>query len=98
MRTGELSFFSPLLVKRGVPRFARLKEGLDEPCGCRGRDVESERREDEWGSETTGTQLLGDNVDEASDFLKSEHDMTLVREITIILSDFAFLGVETKCV
>lgn len=94
MRTSELGFFPPFLVDRRVSRVARLKEGLDEPCGCRGGDVESECGEDEWGCEAAGTYLLGDNVDKTSYLLKSEHDVALVREIAIILGDFALLGVE----
>ena len=36
------------------------------------------------------------NFDETSDFLESEHDMTLVREVAIVLGDFTFLRVETR--
>jgi hypothetical protein len=41
---------------------------------------------------------LRGNIDEMADFLEAEHDMAFVREVAIILSDFVFLGVETKWV
>ena len=79
-----------------VSRVACLKEGLDESYGRRGRDVESERGEDKRSCEATSTDLMRGNFDETGDFLESKHDMTLVREVAIVLCDFAFLGVETR--
>jgi hypothetical protein len=96
VRAGELGFLPPLLVDGRVSRVACLKKGLDKSYGCRGGDVESECGEDKRGCEAASTYLLRGNFDEPSDFLESEHDMTLVREITVILSDFAFLGVEAR--
>ena len=96
MRSGETSFFPPLLVNRRVSRVTCLEEGLDESDGRRGGDVKSERREYKRGREAAGTYLLGGNVDETTDVFEAEHDVTLVREVAIVLSDFTFLGVEAK--
>ena len=115
-----------------------MKEGLDESCGRRGGDIESEHgdikierkdievecgdieiergdieiergdikskcgdiesedREDKQSCEATRTDLMRGNFDETSDFLESEHNMTLVREVAIVLGNFAFLGVEAR--
>ena len=98
MRAGELSFFPPFLVNRRVSRVARLEEGLDKSHGCRSRDVESECGEDKRGCEAAGAYLLGGNVDETTDIFEAKHDLTLVREVSIILGDSTFLGVEVRWV
>ena len=43
-------------------------------------DIESKHREDKQSCEVTSTDLMRDNFDETSDFLESEHNMTLVRK------------------
>lgn len=96
VRAGELGFLPPFLVDGRVSRVACLKKTLDESYCCGSGDVESECREDKRGCEAASTYLLGGNFDETSDVLETEHDVTLVREVAIILSDFAFRGVEAK--
>jgi len=81
-----------------MSRAARLEEGLDKSHGCRGGDVESECREDKRGCEAAGADLLGGNVDETTDIFEAEDDLTLVREVSIILGDFTSLGVEPRWV
>jgi hypothetical protein len=96
VRTSELGLLPPFLVDRRVSRVACLGEGFDKTCGCSGGDVESGGREDERSGEAASAYLIGHNVDEARNFLNSEDDVTLVREITVILSDFVLWGVETR--
>ena len=81
-----------------MDRVARLNKGFDNSCGRGGGDIESECREDEWGGEAAGTYLMGCDVDKTRDFLESKDDMTFVGEVSIILSDFAFRGVEARWV
>ena len=73
-----------------------MKEGLDESYGRRGRDVKSKCGEDKRSCEATSTDLVRGNFNKMSDFLESEHDMTLVREVAIVLGDFTFLRVEMR--
>lgn len=73
-----------------------MNEGIDKSCGGRGGDVEGECREDKRGCEAASTYLLGSHFDQTGDLLETKHYMALVREITVILGDIAFLGVEAK--
>ena len=94
MRASKLGFLPPFLVDRRVSRAARPNEGIDKPGGRGGGDVESERREYEWGGEAAGAKLVDYDVDETRNLLESEDDVTLVGEVTVVLRGFVLWGVE----
>ena len=73
-----------------------MDECVNKSCGRRSGDVEGECGEDKRSCEAASAYLLGSHFNQTGDLLETKHYMALVREITVILGDIAFLGVEAK--
>lgn len=93
MWASEASFFTPAMFGLSRRRVgAGFEKGTDETLDRGGGDIKSEGGENEGSCEATSAKFDGNDIHEACHVVKTKDDMTLVREIAIIVFQGLFVA------
>ena len=97
VRLCQPRLLSPLSIYlRGWPQ-ARSRENVDEPLDGRRRGVQSEGQEDKRGRQPMRTELVPDDIYKPSDVLQPPNDMSVVRQIPVVVRRRELLRRVIRC-